>query len=200
MKGPYPGQVLSAVGLDGNNGIYPLAYAIVEAETKSSWSWFLECLGGDLDMGTNTNFTFISDRQKGLVPALAKVFPSAEHRYCVRHILDNMKLHWKGKPLKEHLWKCARATTIPEFNRAMSEFNKYNKEAYTWLKSIPAEHWSRSHCTGRAHSDILLNNLCEPNNGYTTHRLHNSISIPLLDVFTIKTSQTAARVYVFSGF
>ncbi|KAI3752491.1 hypothetical protein L2E82_24524 [Cichorium intybus] len=66
MKGPYPGQILSAVGLDGNNGIYPLAYAIVEAETKSSWTWFLECLGGDLDMGSNTNFTFISDRQKVL--------------------------------------------------------------------------------------------------------------------------------------
>lgn len=161
MKGPYPGQVLNAVGLDGNNGIYPLAYAIVEAETKSSWSWFLECLGSDLDMGTNTNFTFISDRQKDLVPALAKVFPSAEHRYYVRHILDNMKLYWKGKPLKEHLWKCARAAIIPEFNRAMAEFQKYNNQAYNWLKSIPAEHWSRSHFTGRAHSDILLNNLCE---------------------------------------
>lgn len=161
MKGPYPGQVLSAVGLDGNNGIYPLAYAIVEAETKSSWTWFLECLGDDLDMGNNTNFTFISDRQKGLVPALAKVFPSAEHRFCVRHILDNMKLYWKGKPLKEHLWKCARAETIPEFNRAMAEFQKYNKQAYNWLQCIPAKHWSRSHFTGRVHSDVLLNNLCE---------------------------------------
>ncbi|GJS00413.1 hypothetical protein Tco_0316921 [Tanacetum coccineum] len=28
MKGPYPGQLLTTVGLDGNNGIYPLAYAI----------------------------------------------------------------------------------------------------------------------------------------------------------------------------
>nr|GEY86464.1 hypothetical protein [Tanacetum cinerariifolium] len=33
MKGPFPGQVLVAVGLDANNGIYPLAYALVEAET-----------------------------------------------------------------------------------------------------------------------------------------------------------------------
>lgn len=64
MKGPYPGQVLTAVGLDSNNGIYPLAYAIVEAENKSSWSWFLECLGEDLELSTNSNFTFISDRQK----------------------------------------------------------------------------------------------------------------------------------------
>ncbi|CAI9260848.1 unnamed protein product [Lactuca saligna] len=64
MKGPYPGQVLTVVGLDSNNGIYPLAYAIVESENKSSWSWFLECLGEDLELSTNSNFTFIYDRQK----------------------------------------------------------------------------------------------------------------------------------------
>nr|GFB61575.1 hypothetical protein [Tanacetum cinerariifolium] len=32
MKGPFPGQVLAAVGLDSNNGIYLLKYALVEAE------------------------------------------------------------------------------------------------------------------------------------------------------------------------
>nr|GEX52398.1 transposase, MuDR, MULE transposase domain protein [Tanacetum cinerariifolium] len=37
MKGPFPAQVLVAVRLDSNNEIYPLAYALVEAETKSSW-------------------------------------------------------------------------------------------------------------------------------------------------------------------
>ncbi|GKE66379.1 hypothetical protein Tco_1520540, partial [Tanacetum coccineum] len=33
IKGPFLGQVLVAVGLDSNNGIYPLAYALVEAES-----------------------------------------------------------------------------------------------------------------------------------------------------------------------
>jgi hypothetical protein len=64
MKGPYPGQVLMAVGLDPNNWIYPLAYALVEAGSKSSWSWFLMCLGDDIDLGPRSNFTFMSDRQK----------------------------------------------------------------------------------------------------------------------------------------
>ncbi|GJX02018.1 hypothetical protein Tco_0185931 [Tanacetum coccineum] len=31
IKGPFPGQVLSVVGLDENNGIYHVAYAWVEA-------------------------------------------------------------------------------------------------------------------------------------------------------------------------
>lgn len=67
MKGPYPGQLLTVVSLDPNNGIYPVAYGIVETENLSSWTWFLEQLGDDLDLGCNSHFTFISDRQKVLL-------------------------------------------------------------------------------------------------------------------------------------
>ncbi|KAM0033435.1 putative MULE transposase domain-containing protein [Helianthus debilis subsp. tardiflorus] len=48
MKGPFPGQILTAVGVDCNNGLYPVCYAIVESESLSSWTWFLELLGDDL--------------------------------------------------------------------------------------------------------------------------------------------------------
>ncbi|GJX20468.1 hypothetical protein Tco_0223145 [Tanacetum coccineum] len=33
-----PGQILTAGGVDANNKIYPIAYVIVEAESKASWS------------------------------------------------------------------------------------------------------------------------------------------------------------------
>nr|KAJ0199300.1 hypothetical protein LSAT_V11C600321330 [Lactuca sativa] len=141
MKGPFPGQILTVVGVDSNNGIYPLAYAIVETENTDSWKWFLECLGNDLDMHANSNFTFISDRQKGLIPAIAQIFHCAEHRYCLRHIYENMRKVWRTTEYKEHLWNCAKATTIPEFETLMREFISYDMEA--------------------AMSDMLLNNLCE---------------------------------------
>nr|KAJ0206345.1 hypothetical protein LSAT_V11C500238400 [Lactuca sativa] len=64
MKGLYPVQVLTVVGLDSNNGIYPVAYAVIETESTSNWTWFLELLGEYLDLGPNSNFSFISDRQK----------------------------------------------------------------------------------------------------------------------------------------
>ncbi|KAL4556193.1 hypothetical protein LXL04_038836 [Taraxacum kok-saghyz] len=117
--------------------------------------------GDDLDLGINSNFTFITDRQKGLIPAICSRFPHAEHRFCLRHIYQNMKREWKPTIYKDYLWKCATATTIPEFEHFMSEFSSYDKAASEWLKKIPPKQWARSHFTGRAITDILLNNLCE---------------------------------------
>ncbi|GKC48768.1 mutator type transposase, partial [Tanacetum coccineum] len=161
MKGQYPGQLLTAVGVDANHGTYPLAYAVVEAETLNSWSWFLTCLGDDLDLTRESNFTFISDRQKGLIPALAQVFPCAEHRFCLRHIHENMKGQFRGDLYKELLWNCACATTMPYFEKHMDKLRKTDEKAYEWLNKIPPQHWSRAHFSGRAHCDMLLNNICE---------------------------------------
>ncbi|GJW32621.1 mutator type transposase [Tanacetum coccineum] len=161
MRGQYLGQMLTAVGVDANNGIYPVAYGIVESENQYSWTWFLKCLGDDFDLYSNSNFTFITDRQKGLLPALEKLFPHAEHRYCVRHIYENMNLTWKGSEYKEMLWKCASSTTTVMFEKNMQELKDFNKKAYEWLKQIPAEHWSRAYFSGRAHCDLLINNICE---------------------------------------
>ncbi|GJS41663.1 mutator type transposase [Tanacetum coccineum] len=118
---PWPGQILTAVGVDANSEIYPISYAIVEAESKASWCWLLNILGEDL----------------GLIQAIASVFPSAEHTYCVRHIHENMKSQFKGGVYKEMLWNATKAT------------------------SIPAEQWSRAYFSGRAKCDLLLNNIYE---------------------------------------
>nr|GEV86602.1 hypothetical protein [Tanacetum cinerariifolium] len=61
---PFPMQIITAVKVDPNNGIYPLAYAVVEFETKKSWLWFLDCIGEDLELFRNSNFTFVRDRKK----------------------------------------------------------------------------------------------------------------------------------------
>ncbi|KAI3685979.1 hypothetical protein L1987_79648 [Smallanthus sonchifolius] len=146
MKGPYPGQILSAIGVDCNNGIYPVCYAIVESENLSSWTWFLELLGDDLDLCKQSKFTFISDRQKGLIPAITKG-------------------SFRGKLYKYMLWKCATATTIPKYRSAMEELKAFNNKAHSWLCKISPLHCSRSHFSGRALSDVLLNNMCEVYNG-----------------------------------
>lgn len=41
LKRNYGGVLLSAVVLDGNNEIFPLAYAVISVENKATWSYFL---------------------------------------------------------------------------------------------------------------------------------------------------------------
>ncbi|XP_076936363.1 uncharacterized protein LOC143603465 [Bidens hawaiensis] len=154
-------RIYISVALDPNNGYYPVAYAVVEAETLNSWEWFLECLGDDLDINNRSKFTFMSVRQKGLIQAVDKLFPSAEHRFCVRHIEDNLRSLFKGKLLRDALWKLARCTSPTQYEREMNNLKNLNKRCHLWVSKIPPETWSRSHFSGRAMFDVLTNNMCE---------------------------------------
>lgn len=58
------GQLLSAVGRDGNNQMFPVAYAVVESENADSWRWFIDLLRDDLSLGDGHGYTLISDQQK----------------------------------------------------------------------------------------------------------------------------------------
>lgn len=51
IKSHYKGQILTAVGVDPNNCMYPLAYAVVEAENRDSWEWCVKLLRQDIDAG-----------------------------------------------------------------------------------------------------------------------------------------------------
>ena len=66
LKGEYTGQLLTAIGIDSNNAMYPLAYCLVEVENKDTWSWFLELIKVDLGITPQHEheWTFINDRQK----------------------------------------------------------------------------------------------------------------------------------------
>ncbi|KAH1222506.1 hypothetical protein GmHk_12G035645 [Glycine max] len=41
LYGKYRGTLLMATSQDGNGGVLPLAFAVVEGETLTAWSWFL---------------------------------------------------------------------------------------------------------------------------------------------------------------
>ena len=49
---------------DPDEGIYPLAWAWVEAENNNSWDWFISLLKNDLRIQNSGGYTFISDRHK----------------------------------------------------------------------------------------------------------------------------------------
>lgn len=64
LKGNYGGVLLSAVAMDGNNEIFPLAYAVVSIEDKDNWSFFLWNIYHIVKDSKRSDWTIISDRQK----------------------------------------------------------------------------------------------------------------------------------------
>ncbi|KAI3462441.1 hypothetical protein Pfo_019104 [Paulownia fortunei] len=68
LKGPWEGVLLAAMGLDGNNMLYPIVLVVVGSEYIDCWGFYFQCLDGMLG-GFNTDkpWTFMTNRQK-LIP------------------------------------------------------------------------------------------------------------------------------------
>lgn len=65
LKGNYGGVLLSAIALDGNDEIFPIAWAIVSSEDEESWMFFVHHLKKLLEpTGRGDQWCIISDRQK----------------------------------------------------------------------------------------------------------------------------------------
>ncbi|MBA0765412.1 hypothetical protein Gotri_014615, partial [Gossypium trilobum] len=135
LKGYFGGYLLKVVMIDVNNGIYLIAYAVVESENQASWCWFLELLKMELKIVSSFQISFMSDKQKGLVEAISMLFLNVEIRYCVKHLHANFKkVGFKTKELKYLLWKAARASNPRHFEDAMVELENTNQHTYNWLK------------------------------------------------------------------
>ncbi|KAL4342055.1 hypothetical protein GQ457_08G017750 [Hibiscus cannabinus] len=64
LKGVFKGVLLGAVGRDGNDQMYPIAWAVAEGESTDSLSWFLSLVSTDLGMEDGFGYTIISGQHK----------------------------------------------------------------------------------------------------------------------------------------
>ncbi|XP_025636171.1 uncharacterized protein [Arachis hypogaea] len=161
LKGYYGEQLLSAVGQDANNHFYVIVFAVVNSETKESWKWFLTLLQEDLGDHYIHGWNFISDQQKGLLPALKEVMPHAHHKNCVRHIWKNFTNRFKDKQVKNIVWECAKCTTFIEFEESIQKFRRVNEDAWNYLFRFELACWTKSQFSHGPKCDNLTNNMCE---------------------------------------
>jgi hypothetical protein len=59
LNGKFKGQLASAIALDGNNWMYPVAWAIFEFETTESWTWFMRQL--EMAIGHPQHLAILTD-------------------------------------------------------------------------------------------------------------------------------------------
>lgn len=161
LKGPFGCVLLSVVALDGNNGLFPIAFAVVESENRDSWGFFFyflkEALGGEATKAC----TITSDRQKGVEAALSEWLPEADRRICAIHLFSNLKTRYSGNLVKDNFWAASHATNDYTFTKAIEQIKEVKPECYYELKGIPFELWSRLKFDPRVKSDEVTSNFVE---------------------------------------
>ncbi|KAH7837736.1 hypothetical protein Vadar_017411 [Vaccinium darrowii] len=159
LTGKYKGMMLVAVSQDAENQIFPIAFAIVDRETKESWGWFLNCLRAYVT--DRTGLCLISDRHGGLV-SFTKDEPSwrppyAYHRYCARHIRANyVRRH--GQLAGKQVFNVANEIQEIKFEKELNKTKRFvvtdgpdkgKEKLYNDIMAIPLDRWSFAHDGGR---------------------------------------------------
>ena len=79
-------------------------------------AYLFTCLLADIECLLTYLLAYLIARH---LPAMETLFPTMEHKYCVKHIYNNLKVNHKGMELKSVLWRCSGTTSAKEFKRGM---------------------------------------------------------------------------------
>ncbi|KAL5065628.1 hypothetical protein RYX36_027365 [Vicia faba] len=162
LNSKYQGELLAAISLDGNDGIFPVAFAVVDAETEDNWHWFLQELKSALS--TSEQITFVSDFQNGLKKSLSEIFENCHHGYCLRHLADKLNRDLKGQFSHEarrfmvnDFYAAAYASKPEIFERSIENIKGISPEAYNWVIQSEPEHWSNAFFNGTRYNHMTSN-------------------------------------------
>ena len=67
----YRGKLLIASTWDGDNRLFPLAFAIVREKTDDCWYWFLYCI--QINVTNRDVLCVIFDRHPGIMTAIRAI-------------------------------------------------------------------------------------------------------------------------------
>ena len=152
-----------AMGYDGNNQLFPLAFAIIEGLNIDSCGWFLACIRNEVTQWIG--LCVIADIHPDIMATMTDVHLSwtelyAYHRICMHHLVSNFMNRFKDKTLKNFVCRAALATDVGKFNKHMDTIRRINLEAQRWLEAISFEKWALSHGEGRRYG-IMITNMSE---------------------------------------
>ncbi|KAJ7977808.1 Protein FAR1-RELATED SEQUENCE like [Quillaja saponaria] len=162
LKSKYQGTLLAATAADGDDGVLPVAFAIVDAESDDNWRWFLLQLRSALS--TSCPITFVADRQKGLRESISEIFTGSFHGYCLRYLTEQLIRDLKGqfshevkRLMIEDLYAAAYAATPETFQRSTESIKSISIEAYNWIIQSEPHKWANSFFQGARYNHMTSN-------------------------------------------
>ncbi|KAL6908006.1 hypothetical protein ACP4OV_002176 [Aristida adscensionis] len=177
-------KLLVAAAVDADNGVFPVAFNVVEDENYESWIWFLMQLKYALE---NNNYpynamTFLSSGQKGLDAAVSQVFEDSHHAFCLHHIMEEFKGELRKGPwsqqirdgMVEDFTRAAQACSIEDFNASIESIRNISSEAADWIIASKPEHWSDAIFRGCRY-DHFSSNIVDAFNNWIPTKKEGSI-------------------------
>ncbi|XP_043710035.1 uncharacterized protein LOC122658938 isoform X1 [Telopea speciosissima] len=162
LNSKYQGTLLAATAMDGNDGVFPVAFAVVDVETHDNWRWFLLELKSAVT--TSRSITFVADRQKGLKESLAEIFENAYHGYCLRYLSEKFKRDLRGQFSHEVMrlivadfYATAYAPRLEGFQKCSESIKSISLEAYNWVIQSEPEHWANAFFGGARYNHMAAN-------------------------------------------
>ncbi|XP_039028523.1 uncharacterized protein LOC120162440 [Hibiscus syriacus] len=182
LKGPFKGILLSVVGRDVNDQMYPIAWAVVEGESTDSWSWFLNIVVAYLGLDYGFGYTIISDQHKGIEIVVNDVLPRVEHWNCARHVFANWTGRKRAKSYQFAFWKIVKSMTEREWEKNKYVLSNIDSVLAAELFSKKEKMWTKVFQMMHSKSDIVDNNLCEAFNSSIVDARYKSIITMLEEI------------------
>ena len=142
LIGRFRGQLACAIAVDGHNWMYPVAVGVFDSETNENWIWFMQRLRDAI--GSPLGLAICTDAGQAVMVGVKEVFPSAEHRECMLHLVTNFKKRYTGKVFEDHLWAAAYSWSPYIFEKNWSAMDEANPEAMDYIRKHHSKIWTRS--------------------------------------------------------
>lgn len=162
LNSKYQGILFSAIASDADDGIFPIAFAVVDAVNEDNWHWFLQELKSAASIFGQ--ITFIADIENGLKKALAEVFDNCYHSYCLHHLTEKLNRELKGQFSHEarrflinDFYTAANALTHEGFQQALENIRGISCDAYNWVIQNEPEHWANAYFPGARYNHTTSN-------------------------------------------
>jgi hypothetical protein len=169
LNGRYRGQLCVAIAVDGHNWMYPVAVGVIDSESNENWIWFMQRLREAI--GCPAGMTFSTGCGLAVMNGVSEVFPDAEHRECMWHLVQNFKKRYSGKVFDEHLWQAAYSWSTYMFEKHYLAMAAENPESMKYLMESHTKLWTRSQFNRISKVDYVTNNLAESfNNMIKDHK------------------------------
>ncbi|GMJ11147.1 MUSTANG 7 [Hibiscus trionum] len=162
LKSKYQGMLLTATAADGDDGVFPVAFAVVDAETNDNWHWFLLQLNSAVS--TSCPLTFIADRQKGLRESISEIFKGSYHGYCLRYLTEELVRDLDGQfsqevksIMIEDVYRAASAPKPEDFHASVESIKSISLDAYNWIMQSEPQNWANSFFQGARYNHMTSN-------------------------------------------